>query len=95
MKIIVNWSFFFSVEWNRKIKNAKIKMLRFGAQIAKISNRRKYPLYGNISIFHVLLCHSNKPCRDVSHDKYRSVINSWLEDYGLSSYQKSRLYNAF
>ena len=29
-----------------KIKNAKIKMLRFGAQIAKISNRRKYPLYG-------------------------------------------------
>ena len=22
-------------------------MLRFGAQIAKISNRRKYPLYGN------------------------------------------------
>ena len=29
-----------------KIKNAKIKMLRFGARIAKISNRRKYPLYG-------------------------------------------------
>ena len=29
-----------------KIKNAKIKMLRFGTQIAKISNRRKYPLYG-------------------------------------------------
>ena len=32
-----------------KIKNAKIKMLRFGAQIAKISNRRKYPLYGSVS----------------------------------------------
>ena len=30
---------------------AKIKMLRFGAQIAKISNRRKYPLYGNFAIF--------------------------------------------
>ena len=29
-----------------KIKNAKIKMLCFEAQIAKISNRRKYPLYG-------------------------------------------------
>ena len=29
-----------------KIKNAKIKILRFGAQIAKISNRRKYPLNG-------------------------------------------------
>ena len=29
-----------------KIKNAKIKMLRFGVQIAKISNRRKYTLYG-------------------------------------------------
>ena len=29
-----------------KIKNTKIKMLRFEAQIAKISNRRKYPLYG-------------------------------------------------
>ena len=30
-----------------KIKNAKIKMLRFGTKIAKISNRRKYLLYGN------------------------------------------------
>ena len=30
-----------------KLKNAKIKMLCFEAQIAKISNRRKYPLYGN------------------------------------------------
>ena len=29
-----------------KIKNAKIKMLCFEAQIAKISDRRKYPLYG-------------------------------------------------
>ena len=29
-----------------KIKNAIIKILHFGSQIAKISNRRKYPLYG-------------------------------------------------
>ena len=33
-----------------KINNAKIKMLRFGAQIAKISNRRKYPLYSKYHI---------------------------------------------
>ena len=33
-----------------KIKNAKIKMLRFRAQIAKISNRRKYPSYGSSAL---------------------------------------------
>ena len=32
-------------------------MLRFGAQIAKISNRRKYPLY-SIQIYHIL-CKKN------------------------------------
>ena len=44
-----NSSFIYFLRWNiiAKIKNAKIKMLCFGTQIAKISNRRKYPLYGN------------------------------------------------
>ena len=27
---------------------------------------------------------------DVSQEKLRSVINYWLEDYGHSSYQKSK-----
>ena len=39
-----------------KIKNAKNKMLCFETQIAKISNRRKYPLYGKFGFsFCVLL----------------------------------------
>ena len=47
-----------------KIKNAKIKMLRFGAQIAKISNRRKYPLYGNLVVtgHHLNRKKNDKPC---------------------------------
>ena len=38
--------FFLRLNGIAKIKNAKIEMLHFGAQIAKISNRRKYLLYG-------------------------------------------------
>ena len=45
MKIIVYKSFL-RLNGIAKIKNAEIKMLCFGTQIAKISNRRKYPLYG-------------------------------------------------
>ena len=54
---------------SQKLKNAKIKMLRFRAQIAKNSNRRKYPLYG------MFVCILNLPeWPDVGHH-YKSVLN--------------------
>ena len=53
MKIMV-YNHFLRLNGIATIKNAKIKMLRFWAQIAKISNRRKYLLYGIQVLCHVV-----------------------------------------
>ena len=47
---------------SQKFKKAKIKMLHFGAEITKISNRKKYPLNDNIEISTFSYMMLPRPC---------------------------------